>query len=135
MNHEEFERVFERQVTQSREALVTKAKEYASDEDRMHNFKKAAALSGGTPEKALWGFLVKHLVSLSDMVESEEFYLADTWDEKVGDSINYLILLRALAIDKHPSEIDPNPQFRRVVKDLKTGSFAGECVNQSFNPK
>lgn len=99
MNAEEFEKVFERQIQQSRDVLLKKAREYASDEDRLHNFKKAAVLSGGTPESALWGFLVKHLISISDMVEDGEFYTSAIWDEKIGDSINYLLLLRALIFE------------------------------------
>jgi hypothetical protein len=96
LNSEEFEAVFEKVVAQCRNVLVIKAREYATDEDRLHNFKKGAILTGGTPKTALWGFLTKHLVSLSDMVESNRTYTNQQWDEKIGDSINYLILLRAL---------------------------------------
>lgn len=99
MDQEEFEQVFDRVIEQSRAVLVEKAREYASDGDRMHNFKRAAGFTGGTPEQALWGFLTKHLVSLSDMVRSEKVYPAEVWDEKLGDALNYLILLRALVFD------------------------------------
>ena len=95
MNQEEFEAVFEETVEKCRSVLVYKAKEYAVDGDRMHNFKKAAAVIGGTPEQALWGFLTKHLVSLSDMVASGENFSDGLWDEKLGDALNYLFLLRA----------------------------------------
>lgn len=99
MNQEGFERTFEDAVQQCRSVLVVKAKEYASDDDRLHNFKKAAALTGGTPEQALWGFLVKHLISISDMVESGKDYPDAIWDEKVGDALNYLFLLRAQVVE------------------------------------
>lgn len=100
MNQEEFEEVFELVVEQSRSVLLNKAREYASDEDRLHNFKKTAAFLGGTPEQALMGFMTKHLVSISDMVGSNKNYSRAQWDEKIGDSINYLILLRALVIEE-----------------------------------
>lgn len=105
MNSEDFEDIFEQQVTKCRDVLTSKAKEYAKDYDRLHNFKVAADFIQGTPEQALWGFLVKHLVSLSDMIptsSSDEGYSTDLWDEKIGDSINYLILLRALVYDTAP---------------------------------
>lgn len=100
MNAEEFERIFEQVVGQSRDVLVAKAAEYATDTDRLHNFKKAAVITDSTPNQALWGFLVKHLVSLSDMVSSDKTYTDAQWDEKIGDSINYLILLRAQVADE-----------------------------------
>lgn len=49
MTATEFERIFEEQVERSRSVLISKAKEYAT-EDRLHNFKVAAALEGKTPE-------------------------------------------------------------------------------------
>jgi hypothetical protein len=95
LNAEEFEAVYDQMSTMSRWTLVEKAKEYASDGDRLHNFKIAAALTQSSEEQALWGFLVKHLVSLSDMVTSGDEYTDAQWDEKIGDAINYLFLLRA----------------------------------------
>lgn len=41
--------------------------------------------------------LAKHIVSVYDMcLTGSEHYGADAWDEKITDSINYLILLRAI---------------------------------------
>jgi hypothetical protein len=115
VNQEEFEAIFERGVEQAREVLVTKAREYATDDDRLHNFQVASALIGGTPEQALWGFLVKHLVSVSDMVASGEDYSDAQWDEKIGDSINYFFLLRAQIVESKKqlcaTEVDiPSPR-------------------------
>lgn len=99
MNLEEFEDVFDSVIGQSRRVLVEKAKEYANDTDRLHNFKKSANFQGGTPEQALWGFVTKHLVALSDMILSGQDYTDAQWDEKIGDSLNYLILLKALTVE------------------------------------
>lgn len=99
MDHKEFETVFERQIEQCRDTLLTKSREYATDEDKLHNFKVAAVIVQGTPEQALWGFLAKHLVSLSDMVHSDDFYPTGVWDEKIGDAMNYLVLLRACVFE------------------------------------
>jgi hypothetical protein len=126
MNSEDFEDIFEQQVTRCREVLTAKAKEYAQDYDRLHNFKVAGQFIQGTPEQALWGFLVKHLVSLSDMIptsSSNEGYSTDLWDEKIGDSINYLILLRALVYDMAPmpKSLQGNhhaPDITRTFNDI-----------------
>lgn len=99
MKTKDFEEVFEIVVDQSRSVLVNKAKEYATDGDRMHNFKIAAAIQGCSPKCALGGMMVKHTVSLYDMMNSNQRYSKEMWEEKIGDHINYLILLRALLED------------------------------------
>lgn len=100
MDTNQFNKVFEHQIRKSEECLIVKAREYASGDDRLHNFKVSAGFTQTTPKEALWGFLTKHLVSLSDMVVSDEVYSQDTWDEKITDAINYLILLRALEVEE-----------------------------------
>lgn len=85
--------------------LAKKAHEYAQDNDRLHNFKVAARIKDESPEKALWGMSTKHLVAIIDMVEGRlkptEFMI----NEKIGDMINYLILLEALLKEKNESNI------------------------------
>ena len=49
-----------------------------------------------TSRAALFGMLSKHLVSLSDMCMDEANHPIEKWDEKITDSINYLIILRAI---------------------------------------
>ena len=95
MNTTTFERLFEEQVNRSRSVLVSKAKEYAT-EDRLHNFKVAAALEGKTQEQALAGMMAKHTVSVYDMAESGLAYHIELWQEKITDHINYLFLLNAI---------------------------------------
>ena len=95
MTATEFERIFEEQVERSRIVLVNKASEYAT-EDRLHNFRVAAALEGKTPEQALAGMMAKHTVSVYDMAESGQPYPIELWQEKITDHINYLFLLNAI---------------------------------------
>ena len=95
MTSTEFERIFEEQVERSRIALVNKASEYAT-EDRLHNFRVAAALEGKTLEQALAGMMAKHTVSVYDMAESGQPYPMELWQEKITDHINYLFLLNAI---------------------------------------
>lgn len=104
MNSEEFEKVFDETIEKSRKVLVEKASEYATDFNRLHNFHSGSGLTGNTPEQVCWGFAVKHIVSISDMVAADERYepskfSLSQWDEKIGDALNYLILLRALIVE------------------------------------
>lgn len=92
--------IFEDQIERCRNVLGVKAEEYAT-EDRLHNFKQAANLQGISATKALGGMMSKHTISIYDMIKSGEKYSESMWNEKIGDSINYLILLRALIEDEH----------------------------------
>lgn len=80
------------------EVLFEKHTEYAT-EDHFHNFNVAAALQGITPQQALVGMMDKHVVSVHDLVndyaEGKEIS-PEKWLEKIGDNINYLLILWAM---------------------------------------
>lgn len=99
MNTPEFNKVVEDQLNRIRNVLVKKAVEYNLDEDRLSVFKHAASLSKETPEQALYGFMLKHIISVTDMVNSEQAYTEELWNEKITDICNYLILLQGLLRD------------------------------------
>lgn len=98
MKTKQFNTIIEEQQKRCTDILVTKAKEYAT-EDRLHNFKVAAELQMTTPINALVGMLAKHTVSIYDMCRSGEYYPQEMWDEKITDHINYLLLLKALTVE------------------------------------
>lgn len=95
-----FDKVVDERIGKIRFILSRKAKEYASEESRFHNFNIAARLLDITPEDALMGMMMKHLVSVLDLVEwaetSPERLNYPIIDEKIGDLINYLILLEGM---------------------------------------
>lgn len=112
MSHEAFDEILDTRIGLIRETLASKASEYAGGGNRLHNFEKASEWLSVAPEVALWGFLTKHLVSLSDMVENAGYgrpYPDDVWDEKIGDTINYLILLEAVVKRKNYLEEGVEP--------------------------
>jgi len=103
MNAQEFEDIIlTNRLFLTEKVLGSKADEYARG-DRLSNFKKAAQLMNCTPEKALFGFVAKHIVALSDFVNDLDSGVNQTpekWVEKIGDIINYMILLEALVIER-----------------------------------
>jgi hypothetical protein len=99
MNTPEFNNVVEAQLERIKNVLVKKAAEYNLDADRLSVFKHAAALSEETPEQALYGFMLKHIISVTDMINSKETYTEEMWNEKITDICNYLILLQGLLRD------------------------------------
>ena len=96
MNKEAFDDLLKTRLEKITNTLMCKSKEYASDKDRFYHFKIAAEIQQTTPKKALWGMAVKHLVSVMNIVESDKPPTVDLIDEKVGDLINYLILLEGV---------------------------------------
>ncbi len=100
VNTEEFDLVVSSRIKRIQQVLNKKAAEYSKPHDRMHNFNWAAQLDEGqTTEEALWGMMKKHLASVHDLVHASHYAPAsiteELIDEKIGDSINYLILLEA----------------------------------------
>lgn len=118
MRHGKFNRVLNRRIELTKSVLASKNKEYASSSDKLHNFKRAGRMLGCTPEKALIGMWTKHIISLLDIVDEIEYkcngepdclpvfeddteeYIG-TIEEKIGDAINYLILLEAMIKERY----------------------------------
>lgn len=100
MDAKDFDNLMESRFAKSRKVLATKAMEYSSDKDRLHSFKRAGDVQSCSPAKALIGMWTKHLVSIFDLVDELEadptsVPSARYLDEKIGDTINYAILLEA----------------------------------------
>lgn len=107
MKGEEFAQIFTKQMLVCEDILVNKAREYADDEDRLHNFKTAATLENVSVRQALAGMMAKHTVSVYDMCRSPDDFPIERWSEKITDHINYLILLQAIVQeDLNPTLFD-----------------------------
>lgn len=108
MHSKKFHEVLGETIDKCKSVLIKKADEYAEGEDdRLHNFRKAANLQGETMEQALGGMMAKHVVSIFDMIESGEQYTIEQWDEKIVDNLNYLFLLKAIVIERAESPASP----------------------------
>lgn len=109
MDAARFDEIVQKQLDWCLSILGKKAKEYGAV-DRLHNFKIAAGLQQVPKEQALVGMMTKHIVSIYDMGMSGETFSADLWNEKIGDSINYLLILRSL-IEENPTKIVYDKEF------------------------
>jgi hypothetical protein len=105
--------------------LIRKAFEYASGDNRFHNFDIAAMAKGETPEEALWGMYIKHWVSVQDMVKSGEVPNQKWVDEKIGDSINYHVLLEGLFNRKRVGGIGNLEKKEKVGEETGGGNRWG----------
>jgi len=114
MTDSKFDALLDERLDRIRETLGRKAKEYATSKDRLHNFKESALLLRTTPIQALLGMLAKHLVSIVDLSlqasAGPQFPSMTAVEEKIGDAINYLILLEALFQEACPLQNARNHQ-------------------------
>ena len=113
MKANDFFKLVERRINICQDTLVEKGKEYASNDDRLHNFKRCAEVRGhrATPSTAALWLATKHEVSIDDMVyKIPEGYkpTQEMIDEKFKDAVNYLFLLEGTLMDelraKYPGE-------------------------------
>jgi hypothetical protein len=82
MQSHTFEKILAERTQKIHDTLGQKAKEYQS----------------------LLGMLSKHLVSVLDLISNRTPPTKHLIDEKIGDTINYLILLEAVLIENLPKE-------------------------------
>lgn len=103
MTEDQFSDLVEDRMNKTWEVLGVKAKEYRKNNDPFHNFRRAAEMNRCTPERALTGMMAKHQISVLDMVDDiDEGKLPsrELVSEKIGDHINYLILLEGMIYDR-----------------------------------
>jgi hypothetical protein len=95
-----FETVLENRIAAVKDILDEKAIQYQRGNNRYSNFDKIALFENKTPEQALWGIAMKHIAALSDYVNDlpNNDMSEEQWQEKIGDTINYLILLEGIVL-------------------------------------
>lgn len=107
MKDEEFALIVQQTFSECANVLAPKGIEYARGGDRLHNFRAASEISGRSPEQELVSFWLKHVVSIKDMaddVANGKLPSDELMREKTGDAINYMVLLRALIIERKIGE-------------------------------
>ncbi len=99
----EFEKVVDETLKQIRETLIVKGKEYRRNNNPYHNFEVGARKKEITRERVLDGMLLKHEISIEDMtndLDNDKLPSENAVNEKFGDNIIYLILKKAMFIDR-----------------------------------
>lgn len=92
MNQERFEALVQEIREKSMDTLLKKNANYGNA-DKLHNFRRGAALIGCTPAQAALGYMTKHMASLIDKIQNNDFSDRDDFLEKIQDSINYLVFI------------------------------------------
>ena len=105
MDTEKFNQAIDIHLHTINDNVVVKAKEYAIEGDRLHNFNRGAEIAGECREKVLFGFALKHLVSVLDIIDkinedNNNIPTQSVWNEKCSDLGTYIALLYASVQDR-----------------------------------
>ena len=105
MTHDEceFEKIVDDTLQKIRETLIEKGKEYRRNNNPYHNFEVGARKKNITRERVLDGMLLKHEISIEDMtndLDTNKLPSESSVHEKFGDNLIYLILKKAMFINR-----------------------------------
>lgn len=96
----EFKHLLKVRFKKIEDTFTVKQKEYANEKDVFENIKNGVGLSvfNTEPEQVAWSYAAKHLESIMSILESlpEEKPSEELINEKIGDAINYLIIIEGL---------------------------------------
>jgi len=123
MNSQDFDKIVANRIEKIKSILSSKAEEYAKG-DRLYNFKRAAEIERVTTEKALLGMWAKHIVSVLDLIEGSLAATEYMVNEKIGDAINYLILLEAVLTENETNmNVKLKDAFVKVAERKKNAKL------------
>lgn len=138
MDSNRFKELLDELDGNSLETLKEKSTRYAQNGDLLHNFRNGAEIIGGTSAQACWGYMTKHLASLRDMVDRNDFSNREDFLEKCQDTINYIRFLWCIGNDKENlekrtgKEISANVLYTTCAEALKESKGPGtvQVVNR-----
>lgn len=96
MNQNKFSNLVQARIKKCLVTLAVKSTDYASKEDRLHNFKSGATLTGQTELQFAFSLASKHIIALRDKISKKEYLTDEFIEEKITDIINYMILIEAI---------------------------------------
>ena len=130
MNAKDFDKIVTARMDWCTKTLCAKGDEYARGGDRLWNFKVAARKLNCHPAEALAGMMVKHAVSVDDIIDGLAKGIVPPKElvaEKIGDSINYLLLLEGL-VEEERQRREEVPEMNAALKEPKMEVYGGHVV-------
>ena len=92
--------------------LLLKRKEYCPEDSCFSNFIKAAEIQKVTPENALMGMAIKHIIAIADMSDNPSHFPVENWLERTSDIKNYMRLLEAMIIERSDRQGELNNESK-----------------------
>ncbi len=141
LSRRDFDLLVEDQVKQIKKTLASKGDEYSpGQDDALHNFNVGMLMTQASGkarsrEEVIWGMAMKHHISIMDMVLFDvdarpETITIEKINEKFGDMINYLILMKASIMQT----IKISEQALPFAKDSQSVLYMDVIVRDKSRP-
>ena len=105
-------------LSECESVLIKKGNEYHRNDNPLHNFEYGSLIVGKTREEVIQGFALKHLISVLDIVNDiskDKNPSKEITDEKIGDLINYLLLLKFSIYKRIKKEVPEEDEQRMKI--------------------
>jgi len=103
MTEKDFDQIIEDTLSNIKNLILVKGKEYRRQNNPLHNFESGSNISGRHPLEVLDGFLLKHEVSIRDItfdkVKGLDISVKQV-HEKIDDNIIYLLIKKTMLLSK-----------------------------------
>lgn len=123
MTHKEFESLIDELEEDSLNTLKNKNAKYAPCDDALRNFHVGADIMGVTTGECVWGYATKHISSLRDRIQRNDWNDLEDVKEKIQDTINYLRFLWCVA----------NEEVNNINKTEENNDEEAYCGNYKFS--
>ena len=120
MDSKTFEKICRKLLDKSQKTMFGKSQEYASDVDRLANFRQPTSLVGCSPAEVCLMYQMKHIASVAKMAKESSQGILPTLElleEKCQDVLNYTILFYAIMTEMIEAQ---EPQERSIKKSKAT---------------
>jgi hypothetical protein len=103
LKEQEFETRVNHTLEKIKLLLITKGKEYRRENNPFHNFERGSLMTNEPREKVLKGFLLKHVISVDDMIndlDKEILPQEAQVEEKFNDILVYYLIQKCMILDR-----------------------------------
>ena len=114
---------FEKVVSEMRDLLNNKGREYAGDGDALNNFKTGSDI-GVSPLQKSWIFTEKHISSIKTYIKNGKEFSSEPIEGRILDAMNYLFLISCLVKEAKEQEQLTRVDMRKAI----------ECYNKEVTP-
>lgn len=112
MDNKTFEQICKKLLDKSQDTLFKKSAEYASNVDKLANFRQPTSMMHCSPAEVCLMYQMKHISSISKIAKESSQGILPTQElleEKCQDMLNYTLLFYAIMTEMIQAQAEPKP--------------------------
>lgn len=109
MNRDSFDKHCDKFIVSITDEMRKKGKDYSGDDDILNNFKRNADALGVSKYTILAVYMNKHLDAVNKFMKDPNDSTSEPILGRIGDAINYLLLLSAMIKEDEEQELKDLP--------------------------